>query len=213
MNNQKLEIKNISKKYGSKAIYSNINKIFNFGKSYAIIGKSGSGKTTLLNAIARIEKPDSGQITFGGVDIWEMKERLFFSKYLGYVFQSYGLSDNLTVKDNLKIVESDTDKMVETLEKVNLSKDILNRKIFELSGGQSQRVSIARTLLKNPKILIADEPTGALDKKTGLEIIDILKKTMTPENILIIATHDPNVFGNVDEVLDLAELNINKEEE
>ena len=197
-----LELVNFSKRYGKKIVIDHITLTFEAGKSYALVGVSGSGKTTLLNSIGRLEKIQSGKIRLDGEDIWEISERTFFRDYLGYVFQSYSLLENKTVKQNLKLVETNQTKLVETLEKVGLDATYLAAKIYELSGGQAQRVAIARMLLKAKKIILADEPTGALDKQTGDEIVTLLLNEAKANQYVIIATHDPDVYNRVDVVID-----------
>ena len=187
-------------------VIDHITFTFESGKSYALVGVSGSGKTTLLNSIGRLEKVQSGKIRLDGEDIWEISERTFFRDYLGYVFQSYSLLENKTVKQNLKLVETNQTKLVETLEKVGLDATYLAAKIYELSGGQAQRVAIARMLLKAKKIILADEPTGALDKQTGDEIVTLLLNEAKANQYVIIATHDPDVYNRVDVVIDVTNL-------
>ncbi len=201
-----LELVNFSKRYGKKIVIDHITFTFESGKSYALVGVSGSGKTTLLNSIGRLEKIQSGKIRLDGEDIWEISERTFFRDYLGYVFQSYSLLENKTVKQNLKLVETNQTKLVETLEKVGLDATYLAAKIYELSGGQAQRVAIARMLLKAKKIILADEPTGALDKQTGDEIVTLLLNEAKADQYVIIATHDPDVYNRVDVVIDVTTL-------
>ena len=201
-----LELVNFSKRDGKKIVIDHITLTFEAGKSYALVGVSGSGKTTLLNSIGRLEKVQSGKIRLDGEDIWEISERTFFRDYLGYVFQSYSLLENKTVKQNLKLVETNQTKLVETLEKVGLDATYLAAKIYELSGGQAQRVAIARMLLKAKKIILADEPTGALDKQTGDEIVTLLLNEAKANQYVIIATHDPDVYNRVDVVIDVTTL-------
>lgn len=201
-----LELVNFSKRYGKKIVIDHITFTFESGKSYALVGVSGSGKTTLLNSIGRLEKIQSGKIRLDGEDIWEISERTFFRDYLGYVFQSYSLLENKTVKQNLKLVETNQTKLVETLEKVGLDATYLAAKIYELSGGQAQRVAIARMLLKAKKIILADEPTGALDKQTGDEIVTLLLNEAKADQYVNIATHDPDVYNRVDVVIDVTTL-------
>jgi putative ABC transport system ATP-binding protein len=199
-----LELLNVSKSYGSKKVIENLSLRFDAGKSYALVGDSGSGKTTLLNSLGRLEKIDSGQVLLDGQNIWQIKERQFFRDNLGYVFQNYSLLENKTVKNNLNLVGKNQARISEILEKVGLSDTYLNSKIYELSGGQAQRVAIARMLLKPKRIILADEPTGALDEKIGNEIIQLLLNEVNPTHYVIIATHDPNVYQKVDVVIDMA---------
>ncbi|HEK9294658.1 TPA: ATP-binding cassette domain-containing protein, partial [Streptococcus equi subsp. equi] len=169
-----IEVLNVTKKFGSKKIFTDLNLTFEAGKSYALIGGSGSGKSTLLNIIGRLEKIDSGKVLVDEQDIWKTKERTFFKTIIGYVFQNYSLIENKTVYDNLRLINKDKKIIADVLEKVGLSNDYLNQKIYELSGGQVQRVAIARMLMKPRKIILADEPTGALDSEIGKEIINLL---------------------------------------
>lgn len=199
-----IKIEMLSKIYNKKVIYKNINLEFESNQTYALIGSSGSGKTTLLNALARLEKPTSGRVVIDGIDIWKMKEKSFFKKYLGYVFQNYALIDNKTVFQNLKLVNTNTDKISAALKKVGLSKDMLRSKIYELSGGQAQRVAIARMLLKEKRIILADEPKGALDEKTGNDIIDLLFSLVDENTYIIVATHDKNVYSRADNIIDVS---------
>lgn len=201
-----IQLQALSKKFNKKVIFEDVTLVFEPNKSYALVGQSGSGKSTLLNAIGRLEKPTSGAITLDNKNIWDIKEKTFFKRYLGYVFQNYALLDHQTVLDNLKIVNRDRAQIKAVLEQVGLNQSYLKAKIFELSGGQAQRVAIARMALKEKKVILADEPTGALDDKTGSEIIDILLGMVSANTYVIIATHDPKVYSHVDEVIDITRL-------
>ena len=201
-----IEIVNVTKKYGSKEIFTDLNLTFEAGKSYALIGGSGSGKSTLLNIIGRLEKIDSGKVLVDKQDIWKTKERTYFKNTIGYVFQNYSLIENKKVYDNLKLLNKDKKIISEILEKVGLSTDYLKHKIYELSGGQAQRVAIARMLMKPRKIILADEPTGALDSEIGNEIINLLLSEAAKNNYVIIATHDPAVYSKVDVIVDIKDI-------
>ncbi|HEL1159798.1 TPA: ATP-binding cassette domain-containing protein, partial [Streptococcus equi subsp. zooepidemicus] len=196
----------VTKKFGSKKIFTDLNLTFEAGKSYALIGGSGSGKSTLLNIIGRLEKIDSGKVLVDEQDIWKTKERTFFKTIIGYVFQNYSLIENKTVYDNLRLINKDKKIIADVLEKVGLSNDYLNQKIYELSGGQAQRVAIARMLMKPRKIILADEPTGALDSEIGKEIINLLLSETAENKYVIIATHDPAVYNKVDVIIDLKDI-------
>ena len=204
-----IDLLNISKSFGSKKIFTDLNLKFESGKSYALIGGSGSGKSTLLNIIGRLEKIDSGNVLVDEQDIWKIKERTFFKNTVGYVFQNYSLIDNKTVYDNLKLITKDKKTITDVLEKVGLSSDYLHQKIYELSGGQAQRVAIARMLMKPRKIILADEPTGALDGEIGKEIIRLLLNERDEDKYVIIATHDPAVYNKVDVIIDMKDIGDN----
>ncbi|HEL1352091.1 ATP-binding cassette domain-containing protein [Streptococcus equi] len=201
-----IEVLNVTKKFGSKKIFTDLNLTFEAGKSYALIGGSGSGKSTLLNIIGRLEKIDSGKVLVDKQDIWKTKEITFFKTIIGYVFQNYSLIENKTVYDNLRLINKDKKIITDVLEKVGLSNDYLNQKIYELSGGQAQRVAIARMLMKPRKIILADEPTGALDSEIGKEIINLLLSETAENKYVIIATHDPAVYNKVDVIIDLKDI-------
>ncbi|MGI0337781.1 ATP-binding cassette domain-containing protein [Streptococcus pneumoniae] len=201
-----IDLLNVSKSFGSKKIFTDLNLIFESGKSYALIGGSGSGKSTLLNIIGRLEKIDSGNVLVDKQDIWKIKERTFFKNTVGYVFQNYSLIDNKTVYDNLSLITKDKKTITDVLEEVGLSSDYLHQKIYELSGGQAQRVAIARMLMKPRKIILADEPTGALDGEIGKEIIRLLLNETAEDKYVIIATHDPAVYNEVDVIIDMKDI-------
>lgn len=201
-----IDLLNVTKTFGSKEIFTDLQLSFEAGKSYALIGGSGSGKSTLLNIIGRLEKIDSGNVLVDGEDIWKTKERTFFKNTIGYVFQNYSLIENKTVYDNLKLITKDKKIIAEVLEKVGLSSDYFNQKIYELSGGQAQRVAIARMLLKPRKIILADEPTGALDSEIGNDIIHLLLNEATEDKYVIIATHDPEVYNKVDCIIHMKDI-------
>lgn len=204
-----IDLLNVSKSFGSKKIFTDLNLRFESGKSYALIGGSGSGKSTLLNIIGRLEKIDSGNVLVDKQDIWKIKERTFFKNTVGYVFQNYSLIENKTVYDNLKLITKDKKTITDVLEKVGLSSDYLHQKIYELSGGQAQRVAIARMLMKPRKIILADEPTGALDGEIGKEIIRLLLNERDEDKYVIIATHDPAVYNKVDVIIDMKDIGDN----
>ena len=204
-----IDLLNVSKSFGSKKIFTDLNLTFESGKSYALIGGSGSGKSTLLNIIGRLEKIDSGNVLVDKQDIWKIKERTFFKNTVGYVFQNYSLIENKTVYDNLKLITKDKKIITDVLEKVGLSSDYLHQKIYELSGGQAQRVAIARMLMKPRKIILADEPTGALDGEIGKEIIRLLLNETAEDKYVIIATHDPAVYNEVDVIIDMKDIGDN----
>lgn len=209
-----IELKNIEKSYDNYHVLTNFNYQFEFGKSYALIGKSGSGKTTLLNIIGRLETPNNGEVLIQGKNLNDIPERIYFKNYLGYLFQNYGLIDNESIKDNLKLAfigrketVSDQNQLIKhALQKVGLAGYDTDRKIFSLSGGEAQRIAIAKLLIKKPPIILADEPTGSLDGETGKDIIDMLLRLVTTNTVVIIATHDPNVYNRVDEVINITAL-------
>ena len=185
---------------------------FELGKIYAIKGRSGSGKTTLLSLISGLERVTDGEIIFDGKNLKDMNLDKYRSQEIGIVFQSYNLLPYMTASENIILSmyingdksKNKEEKAIKLMEKVGLKESYASRKVLRLSGGEQQRVAIARSLSYNPKLLIADEPTGNLDKQTENEIIEIFKKLAHEENkCVIIVTHSDNVSKLVDKVYDL----------
>lgn len=193
-------------------IFKNLNYSFKNGNSYALMGYSGSGKSTLLNSIAGFEKIDSGNIYLNGKKL--IADNHFYKTQLGYLFQNYGLIDNLSVDENLDIglafqKQSKAEKRKRKnilLTELNVNVD-LKRKISTLSGGEQQRIALIRLLLKNPNIILADEPTGSLDRTNGEKILDKLLACLNDNKIIIIATHDTDVAKKCNVVVNMEDLN------
>lgn len=208
-----LEMKNVYKSYrlGSLDIevLKNINLVIYKKDFISIMGPSGSGKSTLLYLMGGLDKPSSGSIEIGGKEISTMKdqeESTMRRRDVGFIFQFYNLIPNLTVKENILLPilldgkrEKDYDgKVDEILELISLS-DRKNHTPRELSGGQQQRVAIARALINDPEIILADEPTGNLDSKTGEEILGLLKEiNHVKGRTIIMVTHsnEASLYGN-----------------
>jgi putative ABC transport system ATP-binding protein len=132
-----------------------------------------------------------------------MKETTYFQHHLGYIFQNYALIDDETVSQNLGLVTKNKARQVEVLLQVGLDESYLKSKIYELSGGQAQRIAIARLLLKESDVILADEPTGALDEKTAEEVERLLLSLVKPESVLIVATHDERLASKMDAIIDM----------
>jgi putative ABC transport system ATP-binding protein len=170
------------------------------GDFVSILGPSGSGKSTMLNMIGALDKPTSGTMLIDGVDISKLTDNQLadLRKRIGFVFQFFNLIPRLTAKDNVELSMAIADmgkaerkkKAIELLETVGL-KDRINHKPAELSGGQQQRVAIARALANSPKFLLLDEPTGNIDSKTASEVVALINKLNTEQNVsIIMVTHD-----------------------
>ena len=211
-----LSIKEVNYRYKDAEkddyVLRNISYDFAKGKVYAIKGKSGSGKTTLLSLISGLEKKYEGEIVYKDIDLSKMDLDKYRSRDIGIVFQSYNLLPHLTAIENIilsmdisKVKVDDKEKLaLELMKDVGLSKNMANRRILKLSGGEQQRVAIARSLSYNPEIILADEPTGNLDRDTENDILDILINLAHKENkCVIIVTHSNNVCDRVDTVYEL----------
>lgn len=211
-----LKLENISYRYADAEendyVLKNINYSFELGKVYAIKGKSGSGKTTLLSLISGLETQYEGNITYDNKDLKTIDLDKYRNTYIGIVFQSYNLLPHLTAIENIILSmeingAKSKDKQEEALKLMNsvgLNKTFANRRVLKLSGGEQQRIAIARSLSYNPDIIIADEPTGNLDKETEDEILKIFKNLAHNENkCVIIVTHSKNVSDNADVVYEL----------
>ena len=184
------------------------------GAFTAIMGPSGSGKSTFLNLAAGLDTPTSGQVIIGDTDITELSSDAvtrFRRRHIGFVFQSYNLIGHLTVGENIQLPmlldgrRPDEQWQQALIDSVGLT-GMADRLPSELSGGQAQRVAIARALITRPTVVFADEPTGALDRRTGDQVLDVLRgaaKRFT--QTLVLVTHDPHVAATADDVLFLAD--------
>ena len=205
MNGEVLKVSNIEKYYGrngnvTKAI-DNISFSVDEGEFIGIMGPSGSGKTTLLNCISTIDKATSGKILVAGDDITKLNSKniaKFRREKLGFIFQDFNLLDTLTVYENialalsiLRVKSDEIDKRVKTIAKRLNIDGILDKFPWEISGGQKQRVASARAIVTNPKIILADEPTGALDSKSSKALLESLNELNNDLNATILmVTHD-----------------------
>ena len=208
-----ITIKNLNKSFGEKQVFTNFNCTIKNGFMTAIIGKSGSGKSTLLNMIGLLDLDYQGEILYDDVNIKKLKENKqveFIRNNINYLFQNYALVDNETVEQNLllalayeKISKTEkTTKINEVLTKVGLD-NFNNKKIYTLSGGEQQRIALARTILKKGDIILADEPTGNLDEGNKEIVLKILKELKSLGKTIIIVTHDLNIANECDEIIKL----------
>ncbi|MBQ6414170.1 ABC transporter ATP-binding protein [Candidatus Saccharibacteria bacterium] len=211
-----LVIKNASYQYSDAedGEYALLDVSFEFekGKIYAIRGRSGTGKTTLLSLISGLERCTEGDIIFDGKNLRDINLDYYRSHDIGIVFQSYNLLPFMTASENIILsmdasgikVADKKKRALELMRSVGLKDSYANRKVLRLSGGEQQRVAIARSLSYNPKMIVADEPTGNLDKQTEEEILEIFKNLAHEEGkCVIIVTHSANVCNQVDKVFDL----------
>lgn len=206
-----IELKGVSRVYKSgdhelKAL-DNVDASLDKGKFIVILGPSGAGKSTLLNLLGGLDSPTNGKIFVNGKDISELSSdelAEYRASTVGFVFQFYNLIPTLTVKENVELVKDiapDAFPPEKMIEEVGLI-DHLNNFPAELSGGEQQRVSIARALAKNPQILLCDEPTGALDSETGVLVLKLLLKMARDyDKTIVIVTHNQNVAKMADVVI------------
>lgn len=208
-----LVISDLKKSFGTGEAKQDVLRGMDFsvkkGEFCVLLGPSGSGKSTLLNIIGGIDTPDSGYVSIDGDKLEEMDEKaltMYRRKHLGYVFQMYNLIPNLNVKENIEVgayLSDDPLDVEEVLTTLGLQ-DHKYKYPNQLSGGQQQRVSIGRALYSHPAILLADEPTGNLDRKTGEEIIDILKESnRVNKQTLLLITHDEGLAMQADRVISI----------
>ena len=218
-----IEIKNITKSYGHEknkvVVLKDISFSIKEGSFVSIMGTSGSGKTTLLNCISGIDMVDSGEILYKNKDITKLnseQRKLYSRQNIGMVFQSFDLLPILNVRENILLpmklnhLKHNEDYFNEIVEILGINSKLKNR-ISELSGGEQQRVAIARALITKPKLLCADEPTGNLDKKNTVEVMNLLKKINTEMNTTILMiTHDHQVAEYADEIIKMDDGRIEK---
>ena len=207
-----ISLEKVSKIYKTGEVeYRALDKVnleINQGEFVVILGPSGAGKSTLLNLLGGMDRPTSGKIIVNQVDISKFTDRQltkFRAEQIGFVFQSYNILPSLTVEENVSIMR-DIVKLkqnpIEVLKSVGLGRH-LNKFPSELSGGEQQRVSIARAVVKKPAILLCDEPTGALDSDTGVQILKLLKAQTDKDTTVIIVTHNALIAEIADRVIHL----------
>lgn len=195
-----IEIKGLCKKFGEKTVFDGLDINIEKGEFVSIMGKSGRGKTTLLNMIGMIEKPDAGDICIMNVKNPKFDSaaaRKLRATKVAYLFQNYGLIENDTVEDNLAVsahfqkdsAKKKKEKYADALKKVGLE-NYEKRKVYTLSGGEQQRVALAKVIVKNPDLILADEPTGSLDADNRDYVLRILNELNKQGKTIVVVTHD-----------------------
>lgn len=204
-----LEVKALKKTYNTRLgghlvpALTNVTFSVEKGEYLAIMGESGSGKTTLLNIVASLDQPTGGQVLLEGKDIGKIRERdlaEFRRKNLGFVFQDFNLLDTFSLRDNIYLPlvlsgmhhEEMARRLAPLAKKLSIE-DILEKYPYEVSGGQKQRVAVARACITDPRLLLADEPTGALDRASGQEVLKLFRQLNEMGNTIVMITHDLNV--------------------
>lgn len=221
-----LKVNNISKVFVSKVeklvALRHISFVVKKGEFVSIVGPSGSGKSTLLNIIGALDRPTNGTVSIGGVNISSLKDNeiaYMRNRLIGFIFQSYNLVHRMSVQKNVElpamvsgINRSDRNRKSLALLQALGIKDKAKLKASNLSGGQQQRVAIARALMNNPTLILADEPTGNLDTKTGAEVFDLLKNLSRKyRRTIIMVTHNPELAGQTDRIIFIKDGTIEKE--
>lgn len=212
-----IEIKDLHKSYqmGSNSLHvlKGINFSVEAGELVAIMGSSGSGKSTLLNILGMLDEANEGSYVLDGVPIKnlnETKAAQYRNKFLGFIFQSFNLINYKSAAENVALPlyyqrmprKERQEKAIKYLEQVGL-KDWATHLPSELSGGQKQRVAIARAMAAEPKVLLADEPTGALDSKTSYEVMDLIQKINDAGNTILVVTHEPDIADMCNRIVHL----------
>lgn len=201
-----IEIKQLCKSYDEKTIFNDFNLLINDGEFVAIKGPSGCGKTTLLNLIGGLEKPDAGTILVNGKNINHPKEkRNYYLNLVSFLFQNFALMENKTVIDNIELVNKKQRTETTPLEALKIVglEDKEKVKVYKLSGGEQQRVALARLLIKKSSIILADEPTGSLDNKNAIMVMDLLKELNNYGKTIIVVTHSDMVAKYAERIIQL----------
>lgn len=218
-----IQMTDIRKEYkmGDETVYANdgVTLDIDKGEFVAIVGKSGSGKSTLMNIIGALDVPTSGKYLLGGKDVGKLSDNQLAdirNEMIGFVFQQYNLLPRMNLLENVELPllyahvsnHEREKRAMEALEKVGLAEKA-KQMPNQLSGGQQQRVSIARALAANPSLILADEPTGALDSKTSRQVLDFFKKIHEEGNTVIMITHDNSIALEAKRVIRIADGKIN----
>ncbi len=211
-----IKVEHLTKKFQEKVIFEDINCTLETGKAYAIVGKSGAGKTTFLNVLSGLEQPSSGKVVISDLTVNGKNRKKLYRTTFGFIFQNFGLIDTETVKQNLELGlvnqkltrGQKSERMHAALKQVGLEKMPFNQKVYTLSGGEQQRIALARILLKTPKVIFADEPTGSLDSENSQVVLKTLLNNFDPAATIVIATHDPSVWQECDYLIKIADKKI-----
>jgi putative ABC transport system ATP-binding protein len=201
-----ITIQHLTKTFDEKVVFSDFNLTIEDGDFVIFSGPSGCGKTTLLNMIGAIERIEKGEIIVDGLNIKNKRNHLtYFRTKIGFLFQNFALVDSKTVKDNLKLIRKDcqTDMSIEEALSIVGLEEKLNKKVYTLSGGEQQRVALARLMLKKCDIILADEPTGSLDKKNAEAVLNVLKQLNEQGKTIILVTHDEEIKKQGNRVVQL----------
>ena len=197
---------NLTKKFGDRLLFDNLSFTIETGEFVCFSGESGKGKTTLLNMIGQIEPPTSGQIRYDGKAVRTSRDRLaFLATKVGFIFQNFALVEGKTVSQNLEFVKKKNRQNIsveESLERVGLS-DKLHAKVYTLSGGEQQRVALARLYIKKADIILADEPTGSLDRHNADLVMSILKDLNSQGKTIVLVTHDDAIKKRCNRIIEL----------
>lgn len=201
-----IEIKNLSKSFGNRELFKDFSLTIQDGEFIVFSGPSGCGKTTLLNMIGAIEQIDSGKILVDKMDISQKKNQLnYFGNKVGFLFQNFALIEDKTVSYNLKMIKQKNRSSISLEEALNsvglLNK--LNDKIYTLSGGEQQRIALARLMIKKCDIILADEPTGSLDKANADVVLNILKNMNGDGKTIILVTHDEDIKKRGERIVEI----------
>lgn len=217
-----LEVKHLSKSFGANAVLKDIDFVVHPGDVTSIIGSSGSGKSTLLRCINLLETPTSGDVVFHGDSVVDKKvNAAAYRAKVGMVFQSFNLFNNMSVLENCIIgqtkvlkrnKEEAKEKAMQYLTKVGMN-PYINAKPRQLSGGQKQRVAIARAMINDPAIILADEPTGALDSRSSAQVMELFQ-TLNEEGVTVVMiTHDPGIAHHAKRIVDIFDGEISEHRE
>lgn len=204
-----IELVGISKKFNEKTVLSNFSLNVNKNEFVTIVGPSGSGKTTILHLIGLVDKPDQGDVRVAGYKNPNKKETMLLRRTtLGYIFQNYVLMDNESVQENLLISKAyhkkiNKEQLNHALITVGLDSSYLHKKIYQLSGGEQQRIAIARVLLKPCELILADEPTGNLDETNKSIIVSLFKQMQNEGKTIVCVTHDKDIANQSDRIISI----------
>lgn len=201
-----IELHDVCKSFGDKVIFDDFNLSIDAGEFVVITGESGCGKTTLLNMIGGLEPVSNGSIIVGGLEITNTKNlKKYYRDTVGFVFQNFALVEQKTVEENLLMVHPKGKSGItveEALHSVGMESS-LKQKVYSLSGGEQQRIALARLRLKNCQLILADEPTGSLDRKNGQMIMEILHQLKDEGKTVLMVTHDESLIQANDRLIKL----------